>query len=389
MKSKISVIVCAAGKGERAHMGRNKLLVPFCGANALYHTLSAVRSCFESAEIIVTSSPQDFEEISAICKPFGCKVIYGGETRTQSVYNALKSVTQKITLIHDGARPFTSAEQFRAVLECVEKYGSAICASPATDTTAIAENGFIKSVPPRSAVYNIQTPQGFYTKDILSAYEKAIGDGNAYTDDGSLYSRYVSPAKICPCGTALNKKMTFKEDFTNTVFPAPYCANQKADLRTGIGVDVHSFGKKQNFIKLCGVEIPSDEGLIAHSDGDAALHAVMDAVLSAAGLKDIGNYFPDSDPSYKDADSAALLKKVLLLAADRGLKVNGLSVAVQAEKPKLSPYIDKMITRLSAITGADRDRISITAGTCEGLGFVGEGRGVCVYCIATLCAKEN
>ena len=153
---------------------------------------------------------------------------------------------------------------------------------------------------------------------------------------------------------------------------------------TGFGVDVHAFGKKQNFVTLCGVEIPCDTGLIAHSDGDVALHAVMDAILSAAGLKDIGHYFPDSDPAFKGADSAKLFAKVIALVGEKGLKVNNLAVTVQAEKPRLSTYIDNMVARLAELTGTGKEKISVTAGTSEGLGFVGEGCGICVYAVATL-----
>ena len=132
------------------------------------------------------------------------------------------------------------------------------------------------------------------------------------------------------------------------------------------------------------MEIPCDTGLIAHSDGDVALHAVMDAVLSAAGLKDIGHYFPDSDPAFKGADSALLLEKVVKIIGEKGLRVKNVSVAVQAEKPRISAYIDNMVARVASLTGADRGNISITAGTSEGLGFVGEGRGICAYATVTL-----
>lgn len=377
MNSKVSVIICAAGKGERAGLGKNKLLAPLYGAPVLWHTLKKF-GIKEIDEIIVTSSENDFKEISAVCAPFNCKVVLGGDTRTESVKKALDCVTGDIVLIHDGARPFLSRELILNCIENIKKYGSAVCAVRATDTTAIVEDGYIKEVPPRSTVYNVQTPQGFYTKDILSAYKKA--GKTVYTDDSAVYGEFIGKPRIVE-GERTNIKLTYKEDFEKAF---PLSTHLSGGGRVGFGVDVHAFGKKQNFIKLCGIEIPCDEGLVAHSDGDVALHAVMDAVLSAAGLKDIGHYFPDSDPAFKGADSTQLLKKVLALVSVKGLKVNGLSVAVQAEKPRLSAYIDKMVLNLASLTGADKDRISVTAGTCEGLGFVGEGRGVCVYCTATL-----
>ncbi|MDE7400464.1 MAG: 2-C-methyl-D-erythritol 2,4-cyclodiphosphate synthase [Clostridia bacterium] len=383
---KISVIICAAGRGERAGMGRNKLLAPFNGANALYYTLEAVRRFSvglkgedKVSDVIVTSSPEDFEEIEALCKPYGYKTVLGGATRSQSVANALKKVEGEIVLIQDGARPYTTTEQYAACVECVKQYGSAVTAMPATDTTVIEKDGYVNHIPARNAVYRVQTPQGFYTQEIKRAYALAADDGDIYTDDGAVYSRYISPARICPCGTESNRKLTFKEDF---VSPAKVILTDGS--KVGYGVDTHAFGKQQNFVTLCGVKIPCDTGLIAHSDGDVALHGVMDAVLSAAGLKDIGHYFPDSDPSFKNADSAKLLATVIGEVQKKGLRVSGLSIAIQAEKPRLAAHIDAMIKNLSAITGAPTDNISVTAGTCEGLGFVGEGRGICAYCTAVL-----
>ena len=363
---KISVIVCAAGKGERAGFDKNKLLAPLCGAPALYHTLCTVAK-IEPSELIITSSPADMAEITAISKPFGGKVVEGGATRTESVYKALKEVTGDIVLIHDGARPFTLPEQFLSCIECVKEYGSGIVAMPATDTVYIENDNSAAHIPARNTVFAVQTPQGFITKDIKEAYEKAMKSGETFTDDGSVYSRYIKPARICPVGSAANKKLTFKEDFDT---PAKVALTD--GTKVGFGIDVHVFGKEQNFVMLCGVKVPCDTGLVAHSDGDVALHAVMDAILSAAGLRDIGHYFPDSDQKYKGADSAKLLEEVIKIIGAKGLKVSGLSIAIQAEKPKLAPYIDRMKSRLSAITGADESNIGISAGTCEGLGFVGE-----------------
>lgn len=394
----ISVIVCAAGKGERAGMGRNKLLAPFNGANALYYTLETVRRLSENlkanganevSDVAVTSSAEDFKEIEALCAPYGYKTVPGGETRSKSVANALKEVTGEIVLIQDGARPYTSTDQYKACIECVKQYKSAVTAMPATDTTVTEKDGYVKDIPARNAVYRVQTPQGFYTRDISRAYALAADDGQVYTDDGAVYSRYISPARICPCGTESNKKLTFKEDFTDGVSGvktfSPNCG------KVGIGIDVHAFGKKQNYVTLCGVKIPCDSGLVAHSDGDVAIHAVMDAILSAAGLKDIGHYFPDNDPAFKDANSCGMLEEVVLTVRKKGLCVSGLSIAIQAEKPRLARHVDNMIENLSKLTGAATADISVTAGTCEGLGFVGEGRGICAYCVATLAQikKQN
>lgn len=391
---KISAIICAAGKGERAGFNKNKLLYPFHGANALYHTVTRVKAFSfylqkqgvdELSEIIVTSSPSDMEEITAICGNLGCKVVLGGATRTESVYNALREVSGDLVIIHDGARPYTSIEQFAECLKCAKEYNSAICAMPVTDTVAVEKDGRIDDIPDRSKIFAVQTPQIFETESIKAAYGKAIESGESFTDDSSVYSRYISPARICGCGDSTNKKLTFEKDFINAQGGAELFKRLSFEKGfIGFGVDVHAFGRQADFVTLCGVKIPCDCGLVAHSDGDVALHAVMDALLSAAGLKDIGHYFPDNDAAYADADSATLLERVVETVAEKGLKVVSLSLSIQAEKPRLARYIDGMKARLCSITGADIDNISISAGTCEGLGFVGEGRGICAYCAAVI-----
>ena len=152
-------------------------------------------------------------------------------------------------------------------------------------------------------------------------------------------------------------------------------------------MDTHAFGKPQDYILLAGVKIPSESGLIAHSDGDVLAHALMDALLSAAGLKDIGFYFPDSSPEWKGADSMQMLKKVLALLDERGYRVQNASIAVQAEKPRLAKYIDEMKNRLAGALRVDPTAVGITAGTNEGLGYVGEGKGITVNAYVLLQRK--
>lgn len=381
---KISAIICAAGKGERAGFGKNKLLAPLFGAPVLYHTLKKF-DIPEIDEVVVAVAKEDFKEISALCAPFGYTVVRGGNTRTESVKRALKCVTGEIVLIHDGARPFVSREIILSCIESVKKFSSGVCAIKCTDTTAYARLGELTAWNERGSLYRLQTPQGFMTEDIIRAY-KLSGD-KTYTDDSAVYGEFIAPPRIVD-GESDNRKLTFKSDF-----PAEYGAFTGVGgeigngCRIGFGVDVHSFGEG-NFIKLAGVKIDFEKGLIAHSDGDVVYHAVMDALLSSAGLKDIGHYFPDTDESLKNADSGEMLKKVVNVLKDEGYVPVNLSVSVQAEKPKLAPYIDKMIENLSSVCGIDKTCVAVAAGTCEHLGYVGEGLGICATC-AALTAKAN
>ncbi len=374
MKKSVAVIICAAGAGTRAGFSKNKLLAPFMGRTVLEKTLSAFDFPFID-EIIVTASKEDLEEISALCAPLSrVKITLGGETRTESVYNALKETESEIVLVHDGARPFVTRELIEGCIESVLSFGSGVCAIDCTDTVAYASDGKITSVPDRNSLKQLQTPQGFYTENLRYAYERTMETGKTFTDDSSLFAHFCGTPRLC-AGSRANIKLTYAEDFQNT------------SVRCGFGVDTHAFGKEQDFILLGGVKIPSESGLIAHSDGDVLLHALMDALLSAAGRKDIGHYFSDTNERFKGADSKALLKQVLAMLETDGYKPKNVSIAVQAEKPKLASYIDEMKNSLSDLLGVDPTAIGITAGTNEGLGYIGEGKGITVNAYVLLIEK--
>lgn len=147
------------------------------------------------------------------------------------------------------------------------------------------------------------------------------------------------------------------------------------DFRTGNGFDVHRFAPDRK-LWLCGVEIPHTLGLLGHSDADVALHALCDALLGAAALRDIGFHFPDTDPAYKGADSRVLLRRVVELLGKKGYAVSNVDVTIIAQAPKLSPYIERMRQTVAADLCLDTDRVSVKATTTERLGFTGRGEGI-------------
>ena len=365
---KVSVIICAAGKGERAGFGKNKLLAPLQGEPTLRHTLKKF-NMKEIDEVIITSSKCDLEEISALASPFNFKVIIGGDTRTESVKNALEEVTGDIVLIHDGARPFLSQKLIKDCIDCTIKNRSAVCAVRATDTVIYSNERL-----DRNEVFLVQTPQGFFTEDIKKAYKKA--GGKSYTDDSAVYAEFIATPHILE-GEESNTKLTYKGDFDTPSIP-PYSSG-----RVGFGVDTHAFGKG-SFVTLGGKKIECDKALIAHSDGDVLVHAIMDALLSAAGLRDIGYYFPDTDEKYRGANSLEMLKEVVKIIKNAGYAPLNISASIQAEKPKLKNHINDITNNLSAVLGIPTGNIAVAAGTNEGLGFVGEGLGITAYCVATL-----
>ncbi len=373
----VTAVICAAGKGTRAGFSKNKLLMKTRGYPVLLKTVEAF-ALPEITEILVVVNESDEKEISELCKAFeNVRIVLGGETRPQTVFNALKETKTEIVLVHDGARPFVTKENILGCIESVKTHGSGIVCIPAVDTVAVIDSGKIVSVPDRNTLSSVQTPQGFYTKDILYAYERAMQSGKTYTDESSVYLDYIGTPHVCD-GSRKNVKLTYAEDFEET--PA---------FRVGFGVDTHAFGKEQNFVVLCGVQVPSDSGFIAHSDGDVAVHAVMDALLSAAGLNDIGHYFPDTDERYRGANSMDLLAEVVSLINARGYKAHNLSVAIQAEKPRLKNYIEQMKASLASALSLTVGDVGVTAGTNEKLGYVGEGKGVTVYAYASLTRANN
>lgn len=371
----ITAIVCAAGKGERTGFNENKILRELNGLPVLSYSLSAFAPFVD--EILVTTTEKDEERINALLSPFpNARIVRGGNTRSESVYHALKEARGDVVLVHDAARPFVTEQIIRDCIDSVKNYGSGVCALPATDTVVFTRANQILSVPDRGTIYTVQTPQGFETKKLLAAYEQAIQAQNTFTDESGVYAAFIEPPRLF-VGDVKNKKLTFAEDFSITE-------------RVGFGVDTHAFYSEKEgapligFITLGGARIPSERALKAHSDGDVLVHALMDALLSAAGLRDIGYYFPDTDEKYRGADSMELLAEVMRLVKEQQLKPRNVSISILAEKPRLSPYIEPMKSSLAEVLSLPLSQIGIAAGTNEKLGYIGEGKGITVYAMVLL-----
>ena len=235
---KISAVVPAAGAGARAGFSKNKLLTFFRGEPVLYRTVSALSACESIGEIVIAATKRDIAEISAMFEKFAnVRAVCGGDTRTQSVLFALRACdSPDYVLIHDGARPFVTQKILNDCIETVRAHGSAVCALPVTDTIALCAEEKIGSIPDRSALYALQTPQAFSYAEILAAYEK-IGD-ETFTDDSGVYAKFVAPPQIF-AGDVKNKKLTFREDFLSAPLPAP---------RVGVGIDTHALSERRKII---------------------------------------------------------------------------------------------------------------------------------------------
>lgn len=366
------LVVLCAGKGTRTGLGYNKMFYYSGNSDVLSLTLIAADNSAASSIVIVCRKDEEEavrSHLALLTKP--CAVCYGGETRTDSVRNALKAVPAgaEIVAIHDGARPFVSPSVINRTLFGAMKYGGAIAAVKSSDTVRIVKNGDIVSSPVKEDTVCMQTPQAFRTAELVDAYSKVSG---SFDDDAAVY--IASGRKpVLVEGDYANKKITTKEDLLGL----------PKDIKIGTGFDVHQFIDNRPLI-LGGVEIPFDKGLLGHSDADVLTHAVMDAILSAAGLPDIGVLFPDSDPAFEGISSMKLLATVMENVKEAGYKVKGVSGVIMAEKPKMAPVIPGIRSSLSKALGVDYGEVNISATTTEKLGIIGNEKGVAASAIAIL-----
>lgn len=370
---KVNVIIACGGVGSRTGLNFNKLLYKINGKPIIRKTLDKFINIDCISKIILAVNPNDekiFHEITSEADSvFLC---YGGQTRTESIKNAMELLEEDcdIVCIHDGARPYVTSEIIYDSINSAYSYGSGVSAYNATDTIAIADNNTITECLNRDRCYIIGTPQSFTKSEIVKAYRQ-IKENDNFTDDSSVYAKYIKPPTLS-LGSSVNKKITFKEDLTEKAY-------------VGVGYDTHKLVSDRKLI-LGGIEIPHYLGLLGHSDADVLIHAIMDALLCACGERDIGVQFPDSDNQYKDIDSSLLLSKVCMIIREKHYDINNVSAVIMCEKPKLAGYIPDMIRKLSTVMNIDYHKISISATTTEGLGFIGREEGIASQAVVS-CYK--
>ena len=377
----VCAIIAAAGSGKRMKLEHNKLFMKIGDNTILEHTVLKFISCENIDHVIVVAAPTDKEVIKDHLSKHIDKItlVDGGEQRYHSVYNALKAVPQycDIVLIHDGARPFVTEETINDCIKGVKQYGNAVVGVPVKDTIKVCnENNIVENTLDRSKLWSIQTPQGFYYKDILLAYETV--DFTGTTDDASVIEKAGGKVKII-MGNYHNIKITTPEDkvLASAIF------GDKFMNRIGNGFDVHNFIKDRKLV-LGGEVIPYEMGLQGHSDADVVTHAIMDALLGGAALGDIGRHFPDNDASFKDICSLKLLADVNDLLKSHQYCIINISAIIMAQAPKLAPYIPLMEKNIAKVLDIDIDQINISATTTEHLGFVGRKEGIAVSAVAMI-----
>lgn len=383
----VSVIIPAAGSSSRMK-GVNKLKSCIGGMPVLARTLLVFEHSHYCDEIVIVAPECDMAEFSAMAEKYGVTklraVVPGGATRQQSVARGVAACSGEADLfcIHDGARPFVTEAVIESTVRAAVQYGAAATAVPVKDTVKLSSGNFIEGTPDRDTLFACQTPQVFRRENYLEAMAAAAAAGVDYTDDCQLIEAAGGSVRIC-LGDYRNIKITTAEDL---LVAEAFAGGENTMQRIGQGYDVHRLVEGRPLI-LGGVSVPYERGLLGHSDADVLAHAVMDALLGAAGLDDIGAHFPDTDEKYKGADSLGLLRECVRLISERGFAPYNLDCTIIAQMPKLRPFIAQMRVNLAAACGLSEDRINVKATTEEGLGFTGSGEGIAASASALIISK--
>ena len=380
----VTALIPAAGIGNRFSKTQNKLLYSVKGKTVLEHTVYAFDNIFNITEIIIITQKDYFSVVENLFKnklKSNFKIVEGGKERQDSVRMGLEEVTNPYVLIHDAARPFISREIILDSIKAFENHDAVLVAVPATDTIKVVKDNFVINTPDRKTLWQAQTPQGFKTDLILSLHKKAKEKNICLTDDASVCEWAKVPVFIIK-GDYKNIKITTLSDIN---LLKTYLGENMNKI--GQGYDVHKLSPNRKLI-LGGVEIPHSMGLEGHSDADVLLHSITDAIFGACALGDLGKHFPPSDNQYKDIDSMILLKKAYSLAKDKGYIISNIDSTIVAQKPKLSPYIEKMRENVSKALNIDVEQVSIKATTTEKLGFEGREEGISAQAIVLMTKSE-
>ncbi len=386
--------------GTRAGAGAPKQYRPLAGHPLLYHILSAFNACPELAHILVALAPEDahfdmrhFEGLRF--EPRRC----GGASRQLSVLNGLNALVElgahdsDWVLVHDAARPGITPALIRALISAVQDNPvGGIMALPLTDTLKRAsKNGAVSSAPlriartePRDRLWCAQTPQMFRFGLLRAALTRVQRAGRTFSDEASALEA-LGYAPLLVKGHLCNAKVTYPEDFAwaGAMLKQETGTHMSSTLRVGQGYDVHALVTGRPLI-IGGVTIPYERGLRGHSDADVLLHALIDALLGASALGDIGQHFPDTDPRFAGVDSRVLLRAAHQLVNATGYRIVNADSTIIAQAPKLGPHIPAMRANLVAELNLPLDCINIKAKTNEQLGFIGRGEGIAAEAVVLL-----
>lgn len=404
---KTAVIITAAGSGKRMGGGVPKQYGRLGGMSILARSVKVFADLKEVGQIFIVTNKDYMDHCRAELDNLGLMpkvagILPGGRERQDSIYEAVRRLPEDVdlVLVHDGVRPFVTADVIRRTIEAATAHGAAAAAVPVKDTVKVAEEGCFTQTLDRRALYSMQTPQGFRRELLAHAYEEAYRKNFYGTDDAVLVENTGEKVYLVK-GDYNNIKITTMEDlvFGEAILKAQGPgdsdageteesrdrgkAENEAEIRVGTGYDVHRLIEGRRLI-LGGVEIPFERGLLGHSDADVLLHAIMDALLGAASLGDIGRHFPDTDEKYRGVSSLELLKTVGSMLREGGFYVVNIDVVVIAQRPKIVPYIGEMTLCIAEALQIGENRINIKGTTTEKLGFCGREEGIAAQASALI-----
>jgi len=374
-----SAIVVAAGEGLRAGPGEPKAWRLLGGRPIVRWSVEALLAAGAREVVVVVAPDRLAAADDALAELLGWRATAGGRTRAESVragLAALQGEPQDPVLIHDAARPFVTAAHVQRLLGALEAADGAVLALPVPDTLKRGE-GLIAETVSREGLWRAQTPQAFRRERIEAAYAAWPADAEP-TDDASVMEGAGGGVALV-AGDPMLMKLTWPEDFSM----AEQLAGSQRIVRTGFGLDAHRFGPG-DAVTLGGVRIAHDRGLIGHSDADAGLHALTDALLGAIAEGDIGQHFPPSDPQWKGVSSDRFLAHAVELAQAKGGRILSVDLTLICERPKIGPHREAMRARIAQIIGLPLERVSVKATTTEGMGFTGREEGLMAQAVVNV-----
>ena len=372
---KTVALIVAAGTGSRVGGELPKQFRQVRGQPMLRHSYAALCAHPDISDVYVAiGEGQDGLALDSLTGLSAPRLVTGGSTRRESVYNGLQAIAANggatRVLIHDAARPFLSTAVVDDLLTALDDAPGAVPALAVVDSLARGHATLTQTVE-REGLWRIQTPQAFHYDAILAAHQNWTGEEPS--DDARMLMAAGQEVKIV-AGDERLAKFTFAKDFQGN--------DNMAYVRSGSGFDVHRLVVGEE-LWLCGIHIPHDKGLSGHSDADVAIHALTDAILGALALGDIGDHFPPSDEQWRGASSDQFLAHAIKLAADMGYSLANADVTIICEAPRIGPHKSVMSNRLAEIMGVDVTRVSVKATTTEMLGFTGRGEGIAAQAMAT------
>jgi 2-C-methyl-D-erythritol 4-phosphate cytidylyltransferase/2-C-methyl-D-erythritol 2,4-cyclodiphosphate synthase len=379
-----SAVIVAAGVGARAGPGAAKQWRMLAGRPVVRWSAEALLGAGADELVVVVADGQQDRAREALAGLAGWRLATGGAARSDSVkagLAALAAPADAIVLVHDAARPLVRRVHVERLTAALAHAPGAILALPLADTlkreheTRDDGDAQIAETVPRAGLWRAQTPQAFRL-GVLNAAYAAWPAHEEPTDEAIVLERAGHAVTLVPGDPAL-AKLTYPEDFAM----AELMAGAARTLRVGQGIDAHRFGPGDG-VMLCGVKIAHDRALIGHSDADAGLHAITDAILGAIGEGDIGDHFPPTDPQWRGAASDRFLLHAAGLVAARGGRIANVDVTLVCERPRIKPHRSAMRARLAELLDLDLTAVSVKATTMEGMGFTGREEGLLAQAVA-------